>query len=270
MTRGDSREERRANPFDGGLARPNSSYAALRGGRLVRVSSGEPLTPLAGVAHDSFRAFVLDPEFSCVGAKSAIRRGGYRVGVYGDLDTPGSTAGLARDLFSFVEDRDEIGGRFRTFVALFTGPGVEDEAHFERLLWAQLQHLHEENRLHHEWSPSFGPDPEGPDFAFGFAGQAFFVVGLNPRSSRRARRFAWPTLVFNPSEQFERIREGGKLSRMQKVIRARELSLQGTLNPNLGALDALPEARQYSGRPVEEGWACPFRPAGTQTDKEIR
>jgi hypothetical protein len=45
---------------------------------------------------------------------------------------------------------------------------------------------------------------------------------------------------------------------MQEVIRARERELQGTLNPNLGDFGVHSEARQYSGRPAEEGWRCPF------------
>ncbi len=43
-------------------------------------------------------------------------------------------------------------------------------------------------------------------------------------------------------------------------IRARELRLDGTLNPNLAEFGYHSEARQYSGRPTEETWTCPFRP----------
>jgi FPC/CPF motif-containing protein YcgG len=95
---------------------------------------------------------------------------------------------------------------------------------------------------------------------------AFFVVGLHPASSRFARRFAWPTLVFNAHHQFERLRSEGGYARMQEVIRARERKLQGTLNPNLGDFGVRSEARQYSGRPVQEGWRCPFHAGDTPID----
>ncbi|MDQ5816777.1 MAG: YqcI/YcgG family protein [Actinomycetota bacterium] len=247
-----------ANPFSRELARANSSRAVLRGKKLVRTPLGEPATPLQEFVHDSFRALVLNPAFSCVGAKSAVRRGSYNFGLYAEMSSPGSTAGLARDLFGFVGEQDDLVGEFSTFVACFEGPVGIDEEEFERLLWAQLQRLHEEDRHHHRWDASVSPDPGDSQFAFSFAGRAFFVVGLHSASSRFARRFAWPTLVFNAHHQFERLRGEGRYARVQDVIRDRERNLQGSLNPNLADFGTRSEARQYSGRPVEEGWRCPF------------
>ena len=258
---------RRPNPFGGGAARENSSYAAFSGGKLVRVPSGERAAPLQEFVHDSFRSLVLNPKFSCVGAKSAVQRGGYRFGLYDALGAPGATAGLARDLFEFVEDQPSLEGEFTTFVASFGGPVTADEGQFERVLWAQLQRLHEEDRPHHPWDPAVSSDPEDSNFAFSFAGRAFFVVGLHPAASRFARRFAWPTLIFNAHEQFEKLREDGRFGRLREVIRARDKDLQGDLNPNLSDFGEFPEARQYSGRPAEEEWRCPFHP-GTSAGGE--
>lgn len=252
----------RPNPFRGDLAIANSAYAGFRGKRLVRMPSGEPATALEEHVHDSFRATVLSHGFSCVGAKAAVRSGGYRTGFYGEMGSDGATAGLARDLFGFVGEQGDLDGEFTTFVAAFAGPNVADEAEFERLLWAQLQRLHEEDRRHHRWAPSVSADPEDARFAFSFAETAFFVVGLHPASSRFARRFAWPTLVFNAHSQFDKLRAEGRYARMQEVIRARERELQGTLNPNLSDFGVLSEARQYSGRRAEGGWRCPFHAGG--------
>ena len=250
--------EERPNPFEGELALANSSYAAFRGKRLVREPGGEPASSRMEYVHDSFRALVSNTQFSCVGAKAALRSGSYRVGLYDRLGSPGAAAGLARDLFWFVGEQDALDGEFSTFVASFVEPTAADEDAFERLLWRQLQLLHEEDRRHHAWDPSVSPDPQDPTFAFSFAGRAFFVVGLHPASSRFARRFAWPTLVFNAHYQFDRLRAEGRYDRMQEVIRSRELKLQGYLNPNLDDFGVRSEARQYSGRPAEADWRCPF------------
>ncbi len=86
------------------------------------------------------------------------------------------------------------------------------------------------------------------------------MVGLSPVASRSARRFAWPTLVFNAHEQFEHLRAEGRYGGLQDRIRARELRLDGALNPNLADFGHHSEARQYSGRPTEATWTCPFRP----------
>src|SRR3712207_3753460 len=91
------------NPFCAQRALANSAYAGFRGRKLVHLPSGEPTAPLREFVHDSFRALVLGSRFSCVGAKAAIRGGAYRMGLYEALGSAEATAGLARDLFSFVE-----------------------------------------------------------------------------------------------------------------------------------------------------------------------
>jgi FPC/CPF motif-containing protein YcgG len=258
----------RENPFCGDLARANSSAAVRRGKKLVRVPPGAPVSPLQDLVHDSFRALVLSPAFSCVGARSAVRRGNYRLGLYARMGSAAATAGLARDLFDFAKEQANLGREFSTFVAVFEGPTGIGEGEFEGLLWAQLQRLHEDDRRHHGYAPAASPDPEDEEFAFSFAEEAFFVVGLHAASSRFARRFAWPTLVFNAHRQFDRLREEGSYARFQEAIRRRERGLQGSLNPNLAEFGAISEARQYSGRPAEPGWRCPFRASGAQGRQE--
>jgi len=84
------------------------------------------------------------------------------------------------------------------------------------------------------------------------------VVGLHPRASRRARRFAAPALVFNLHDQFERLRADGRYETLRRTILARDLAFSGSLNPMLARFGEVSEARQYSGRAVEPGWSCPF------------
>ena len=145
---------------------------------------------------------------------------------------------------------------FSSFVVVFRGPLDLTEREFETCLWLQLRQLHEADRS--DWDTGVSPDPNDPHFSFSFAGQAFYVIGMHAHSSREARRFPWPTLVFNPHEQFERLRTEKKWKRMQQLIRGREFALQGTINPMLSDFGEQSEARQYSGRVVEEDWQAPF------------
>jgi FPC/CPF motif-containing protein YcgG len=231
-----------------------------------------PSPAVASLIHDQFRALVLHPSFSCLGAKSALRSGSYQLGVYDELHSPDATRALGRDLTAFADALgDDMGdgegeARLTTFIASFLRPVPHDEADFERLLWAQLQALHELDPVR-EWDPSVSADPEDTHFSFSIAGRAFFVVGLHAASTRWARRFAWPTLVFNPHGQFERLRQDGHFARLQGLIRARERTLQGTLNSNLSDFGEHSEARQYSGRPVGDDWRCPFRARATPDDR---
>jgi FPC/CPF motif-containing protein YcgG len=217
--------------------------------------SEERLLRVAERVREEFRAFVLDPEFSCLGARAALRHDHHRIAAYGPIGSAEATAQLARDLATFAPDA--AGAEFATFVAAFMGPAPEDEGEFEALLWAQLQALHEADATR-GWAPSVSDRPADPRFSFSFAGTAFFVVGLHPASSRLARRFGWPALVFNPRAQFERLREDGRYAGLRDRIRAREIALQGDLNPNLADFGEASEARQYSGRAAEPEWRCPF------------
>lgn len=258
----------RLNPFRGELARSNSSRAAPRGKKLVQAPIGESVTLLQDFVHHSFRALVLNPGFSCVIGKSAVQRGSYQFGLYSEIGAMGATAGLARDLFDFVEEQDERDSGFSTFIACFEEPTGTNERDFEGLLWAQLQRLHEEDRRYHPWAPSVSSDPEDAKFAFSFAERAFFVIGLHSASSRFTRRFAWPTLVFNAHYQFEKLRENGQYARVREVIQSRERKLQGTLNPTLADFGTRSEASQYASRPVEKNWHCPFQAHGAEDQNE--
>jgi FPC/CPF motif-containing protein YcgG len=248
-----------SNPFASALARDNGAYFGFQEGRMVRVfDPALPPTPLEEQVHGELRARMLAPEFSCVGARAAFNSGAYRLGVYGDMADSGALAGLARDLATFAGEQPALGSDFSTFVAAFSGPPAQDEAEFEARLWATLQTLYDVDRLFHPPDPKLADDPEAGNFGFSFGGRGFFVIGLHPASSRLARRFPWPALVFNAHAQFDRLKADGRYPKMQAAIRARELAWQGSLNPNLSDFGERSEARQYSGRAVEEDWRCPF------------
>jgi FPC/CPF motif-containing protein YcgG len=245
------------NPFHDPVALANSSYSLFDGRRLVR-ADGTAASPLMKLVHDGVRALVLNDQFPCVGGKSALRHGTYRFGLYSELACDASAAGLAHDLFAFSTELPSLGDAFTTFIASFGGPHPADEITFERDLWKTLQTLHDLDTGHHRWDPGVSDDPADPRFSFSFAGVAFFVIGLHAGSSRAARRFAWPTLVFNPHRQFERLRDDGEYARFQRVIRRSETSLQGDVNPMVADFGTRSEAMQYSGRQVDERWVCPF------------
>lgn len=247
------------NPFVGELACGNSMYATSVERQLVRLLNPSiPVSPRAIEAHDALVANIYSPGFSCVGAKSAIRNGNYRFSLYGELATVEATAGLACDLYTFAAEQSDSDNPFTTFVASFDGPTIAGEQDFERLLWRQLQCLHDVDHEHHPWDPSVGRDPQQPDFSFSFAGTAFFVVGLFAGSGRWNRRFAWPTMVFNLHRQFELLRSRGQYTRLRDVIRDRELAGQGSVYAMLTDFGAKSEARSYAGRVVEPDWQCPF------------
>ena len=209
-------------------------------------------------ADAAFRAFVADPNFSCLAGKGVMRGDGFRLRLYGALGSARSSVRLGRDLAAFVADVPADGSGLHSFVAVFPRQAPNGEAEFERRLWRQLQRLHERDAPGVGWDSAVSADPDDPHFSFSFGGRAMFVVGVHAASSRLARRFRWPALVFNPHAQFERLRADGRFAPLQAAVRGREIALQGSLNPNLADFGDRSEARQYSGRPAEPDWRCPF------------
>jgi FPC/CPF motif-containing protein YcgG len=238
-----------AIPALGNFCRPD-------GGVLSRPFDANPPSALTALVHGSFRALALNEQFSCVAGRAAVRNNAYRFGLYDQLGTLDASAALACDLSRFIEDADLRNEPLRTFVASFINPVPVDEVHFEKLMWTTLQQL--SDRDSEPWTPNSDSDPDDSHFTFSFGGIGFFIVGLHARSSRLVRRFAWSTLVFNPHEQFDRLRQDGSFSRFREIIRAREMTLQGTVNPMLKDFGEESEARQYSGRHVGDQWKCPF------------
>ncbi|MGI8402063.1 MAG: guanitoxin biosynthesis heme-dependent pre-guanitoxin N-hydroxylase GntA [Gemmatimonadaceae bacterium] len=209
-------------------------------------------------ADREFRQFVQDPLFPCLGAKSVLRLDSYTLRVYGALGSEAGTARFAGDLEKFSADVAGDGKGFKAFVAVFPDSLPDSETEFERALWRQLQLLHDADRDGEVWASNASSDATDPHFSFSFGGEAYFVVGLHPGSSRIARRFRWPALVFNPHAQFMRLRAEGRFDGLRSAIRVRDTALQGDTNPNLADFGEQSEARQYSGRKTETDWKCPF------------
>ncbi|WP_422059310.1 guanitoxin biosynthesis heme-dependent pre-guanitoxin N-hydroxylase GntA [Sphingopyxis sp.] len=208
---------------------------------------------------ERFSEFVAAPDFPCVGAKSALATGSLRIIVARDLTSGWNDLEIHRALIEWAADyrRDPEG--LRSLAVIFSEPSNLDEAGFEAAMWERLQSLADKDAWKGlDYDPRVCPDPDSPHFSLSFGEEGFFVVGLHPRASRPARRFARPTLVFNLHDQFERLRSDGRFDKMRASILSRDAALAGSVNPMLARHGETSEAAQYSGRVVGGEWACPF------------
>ena len=197
--------------------------------------------------------------FPCVGAKSALARGNIEYFEADRIESPASDLPLYKAICSFNEKLDVDSPVVQSFVTLFSHPSKLDEKAFEAALWNRLQCLHNiDAAAGQEWARDVAADPNSPHFSLSIGGTAYFVIGLHPCASRAARRFAHPVLVFNSHQQFEQLRSDGRYEQMKQIIRKRDISLNGGINPMLDDHGDASEARQYSGRLLEAGWKCPF------------
>lgn len=211
---------------------------------------------------EQFFDFIHADFFPCVGAKAALARGEIFIHEFGMLNSAPNNEKLLNLLGEFVtmmnaDDSDPAA--VHSFVAVFTGPFFSSELDFEKMLWSQLYDLHLQDVQNGEPAAAgISGDAQSPRFSLSLAGHPFFVIGLHPTSSRLARRFNRPVMVFNSHHQFEKLRADGRYQKMQKATRRRDIALQGSINPNLADFGDISEARQYSGRKVGPDWTCPF------------
>ena len=66
-------------------------------------------------------------------------------------------------------------------------------------------------------------------------------------------------MVFNSHAQFEILRKNGKYTKLQKIIRKKDLEINGSINPMVKNFGEGSEAKQYSGRYVNDNWKCPLK-----------
>lgn len=204
-------------------------------------------------------------DFPCVGAKAALARGTLEVVAARDITSAWDDLRIHDRLLAFTAGYRTDPALFRSLAVIFEGPAGLDEMAFEIALWRRLQSLSDKDVwLGQPYDERVSADPDDPHFSLSFGGEGFFVVGLHPRASRPARRFARPTMIFNLHDQFETLRAAGKYEGMREKILTRDEALAGSINPMLARHGDLSEARQYSGRAVDATWRCPFHYEGRQ------
>lgn len=211
------------------------------------------------IAEDAFRAFVDDASFPCVAAKAALSRDQMKLFVAGHIACPKDDREILEFIYGFVEEYRSAENNFHTACVIFPESEGLNEAMFERFLWMRLQALSDLDSVQYPYDQRVSPDPHSDQFSFSLKEEAFFVIGLNPDSSREARRFKYPTLVFNPHAQFEELRSLKRYDKMKNIVRKRDVALSGSINPMLQDFGAASEVYQYSGMQYDSNWQCPFK-----------
>ena len=215
---------------------------------------------------DAFEKHVRDREFPCVGAKSALARGTLKTVICHDLTSGWDDLPIHRELLRWSKAYDEDPDGLRSLAFVFRRSRAMSERVFEEHMWARIQSLSDKDTwLGQGADKDVSSDPDDPHFALSFGGRAYFVVGLHPAASRPARQFERPVMVFNLHDQFEKLRKEQRYERMRETILDRDRKLAGDVNPMLTRHGDKSAAAQYSGRMVDDDWACPFSDPREQT-----
>jgi FPC/CPF motif-containing protein YcgG len=212
------------------------------------------------IIEDEFKDYINDESFPCVGAKSALAQSSMVFYCAQSISDSTYNDDLYNSLKSFGQKLDLDGISLQSFVLIFSDEQQFSEIEFENLLWAKLQSLHGidvANKV--GWSADCESLPESSKFSMSIAGCSFFIIGIHSSASRVARKFKYPAMVFNSHAQFEILRKNGKYKKLQKIIRKKDLDINGSINPMVKNFGEGAEASQYSGRHVDESWKCPIK-----------
>jgi FPC/CPF motif-containing protein YcgG len=206
----------------------------------------------------TYSAFINNKAFPCVGARAALAKKQATCMVAGHMACPQDDRSILQFLYDFVDVYRLSNGIFYSAAIIFEEPATLTEDVFDDLLWKRLQALANLDAEKYPYDKRVDADPASANFSFSIKEEAFFIIGLHPASNRASRQFGYPTLVFNPHAQFEKLKQTNKYELIRKVARKRDVAYSGSVNPMLDDFGKSSEAFQYSGRRYDDQWKCPL------------
>lgn len=224
----------------------------LTGSHINSSPSGTP--SLAAALH----AFIDNESFPCLMAKSALNSAQLKCITVMHMACPVHDAAILHFLYRFIDEYKQHENGYCSAAVIFEQPTAITEDMFEQLLWQRLQSLANMDAQHYAYDSRVSANPMDNKFSFSLREEAFYVIGMHPASSRKARQFSHPTLIFNPHAQFESLREENKYERIKGLIRKRDVAYSGSVNPMLSDFGTASETMQYSGKQYDEHWQCPL------------
>ena len=208
---------------------------------------------------NEYKTYVGNKNFACVAAKASLAKQQLHAMVVEHMACPVSDKSILEFLYQFVDDYRKSENLYHSAAIIFKQPEDISERMFEALLWQRLQSLSDIDAKEYGYDHRVQSDPSSPDFSFSLKEEAFFIIGLHPNSSRQARQFSHPAIVFNPHQQFEQLRLTDKYRHLQHAVRKRDVELSGSINPMLNDFGEQSEVYQYSGRKYNSEWECPLK-----------
>ena len=208
---------------------------------------------------EEYLSFISSSEFPCVAARAAFAHKQIKCFVAGNMLCPADDKMILDFIYHFTDEYRESKSIYHSATIIFNGPEINNEEFFDQMLWKRLQSLCDLDAINYAYDKRVSDDPASPHFSFSLKEEAFFVIGLHPASSRITRRFKYPTLVFNPHDQFETLRQQDHYEHMKQTVRKRDIKISGSINPMLDDYGSTSETLQYSGRRYDSSWKCPLQ-----------
>lgn len=201
---------------------------------------------------DLLSQFILDKSFPCVMAKSVLNQGNLSLHEYK------STPDMVEKIYDFIDVYRKNKKKISSFIVTFPEDEFQKFEDFENKFWDVICEMRKTDQEKYSHDRRVASDPQDERYSFSMKEEAFFILMLHPKSPRLARRFKFPTIVFNPHQQFEELRNKGLFKKVRNLIREKDKLLQGFINPMLKDFGEKSEAFQYTGRPYQMNETIPL------------
>ena len=207
---------------------------------------------------NEYLAFLHQKDFPCVAAKAALSRSQIQCMIAPHMTCPSTDNTILMFLYNFVDSYRTSEAPYHSAAVIFRDPVAMDETLFDAFLWQRLKSLSSLDKENYTHDRRVDSSPASSQYSFSLKEEAFFILGLNPGSSRKARRFRYPAIIFNPHAEFEKLRNANRFDKMKEVVRKRDIVFSGSVNPMLADFGAASEVYQYSGIHYGPDWKCPL------------
>jgi FPC/CPF motif-containing protein YcgG len=205
-----------------------------------------------------YLAYLDQKGFPCIAAKAARKFGHVVCFVADHMACPKDDQAILQFLYDFTDTYRKSDKAFHSAAILFREPDDLNATLFDTLLWKRLSALRQLDNQHYAYDPRVNADPASEKFSFSLKQEAFFVIGIHGASPRKARQFRYPSLIFNPHAEFEKLRAARRYEPLKRAVRKRDIAFSGSVNPMLSDFGEASEVFQYSGNQYDNTWKCPL------------
>lgn len=206
-----------------------------------------------------FQKQIAAKNFPCIAAKAALGKNQLHYMVASHMACPHDDDNILQFIYNFIDTYRANASLYQSAVVIFRQPVMIDENMFELFFWKRLQSITDRDARNYKYDARVSKDPTNSTFSFSLKEESFFLIGMHPASSRPARRFAYPAIIFNPHAQFEALRAAHRYENMKRTVRQRDLLYNGSVNPMLSDFGEQPEVFQYTGKKYDASWQCPLK-----------
>ena len=186
------------NPFCSQEAISYSNYCTLKNTNYTSSKSlSAPMDQATKQVASKLSAFVADLKKprQLFGINTTRRSCSF--GVYPQLGSTEATAGLCRDLASFLHEHKEGESKNTTFMAVFTTPSKLSEEHFQEKVAAQIALLQKAAEPFYCTPASEKARQQEEEQTVNFGGKVLKVVATHRNTSQGNLKFDYPMLAFS-------------------------------------------------------------------------